>query len=170
MNARSFDLGSADQSGRTAAWLAADQGHCALLTTLIARGAAVDAPDRDGQTPLMRSVLAGAPDCVARAIEAGADINRQTRNGNTALMLAAESRPGIVMLLLAAGADYEIRNGSSYTALMLAASEGCVECVDALSAVRERLHVENPLNRLARFLQGRIGPINCSMFRHLLIP
>ena len=129
-----FDPGASDGNGRTAAWFAADQAHCDLLEVLASRGMTIDAPDRDGQTPLIRAVLAGAAGCVARAISAGADVNRQTRTGNTGLMLAAESRPNIVRLLLDAGADCEIRNQGSYTALMLATSSRCVECIEALVA------------------------------------
>ncbi len=134
LRSRGFGLESSDAGGRTAAWLAADQGHCELLGMLLARGAAVDAADRDGQTPLIRAVLARAPDCVALALESGAEVDHRTRSGNTALMLAAESDAQIVGQLLAAGADYELRNESSHTALMLAASSGCIDCAETLIA------------------------------------
>lgn len=58
-------------------------------------------------------------------IARGADINKQTNNGWTALMLATEDACGykyteIVRTLLECGADRNLRNNDGHTALMLA--------------------------------------------------
>ena len=55
----------------------------------------------------------------------GADVNIQTRYGNTALMLAAfNGHLSCVEYLLSRGADVKKRNSAGNTALMLAESSG----------------------------------------------
>lgn len=52
------DLNYSDNAGQTALTLAAQHGHFAVVQELLARGAAVNAPRADWQTPLH---LAAAP-------------------------------------------------------------------------------------------------------------
>lgn len=62
-------------------------------------------------------------DVVALALEAGADVNGQSENGDTALHVAATRRLGdIIELLAARGAVIDIRNASGQTPLGLALS------------------------------------------------
>lgn len=65
-----------------------------------------------GNTPvLIRAAAESSLDVVVAILAAGAPINRQDRDGNTALMRAVEfDRPEIVDLLLAANADLSLQN------------------------------------------------------------
>ena len=99
-----------------------------FLLRLVDKGARIDQSDYDGHTPLIRSVSGQFQECVAIAIAAWADVDHQTRNGNTASIMSAQGQPCIVRLILDADADVSIRNESSMTALMTAAREGCTDC------------------------------------------
>ena len=62
----------------------------------------------------------------------GAEIDLQDKDGDTALMLAAEhNRPAVVLRLLRAGADMKLRDAAGKTALQWAKEEGHAECVQA---------------------------------------
>src|SRR5205085_457594 len=66
-------------------------------------------------------------------LEAGADVNGQDAEGDTALMQAArEKSMESLRLLLAHGADVNVRNHSGETALKIAAHHGYHEIVRAL--------------------------------------
>ena len=88
-----------------------------IIELLIARGAAVDRPDRGGVTALHRAVRGRSPEAVAALLAAGADPHAATKKaGSTALHLAvaptgasgtadtSELQLDIVRRLLAAGA------------------------------------------------------------------
>jgi ankyrin repeat protein len=69
-------------------------------------------------------------------LEAGADANARSREGQTPLMSAARNgRPGAIAALLARGAEVNaVESFRGQTALMLAAGEGNVDAVRALIA------------------------------------
>jgi ankyrin repeat protein len=83
------------------------------LQELIALGADVNLPanDPDGQTPLIRAVVAGDPDIVRALIQAGANVNipEALRKCRTPLMFA-HANPAILSELIAAGADVNARS------------------------------------------------------------
>ena len=57
---------------------------------------------------------------VARLIEAGADVNAQTKYGYTALMYAAGYNASYTAQLIKAGADVNVKDDAGHTALMYA--------------------------------------------------
>src|SRR5262249_43289005 len=87
---------------------AARRGDSTGVRTLIAsaQSAEVDAPGRDGMTPLMWASQANDLDMARMLLRAGADANLGNRYGITPLWLAATNRSHeLVALLLEHGAD-----------------------------------------------------------------
>lgn len=109
--------------GETPLARAATYGRLGAVQLLIAHGADLDAPDRDGRTALMRAAVYGHVDVVLALLDAGADVGVQQVHGWTALAYAAAAQhPDVVRALLAHGADSCVhqRNAAMRTPLMLA--------------------------------------------------
>jgi ankyrin repeat protein len=69
-----------DERSRTALWLAADQASAATIAVLVDRGAAVDAGDGDGITPLHVAARRGDPRIVEILAVSGAGVQDQAGN------------------------------------------------------------------------------------------
>jgi len=78
-----------------------------LVELLLSAGAAVDARDRLGLTPLYWAAGRGRVECVQRLLDAGADPHARSASGRTALHVASGET---VPLLLRAGADAGARD------------------------------------------------------------
>ena len=116
---------------------AARRGDSSGLRTLIAsaESAELDAPGRDGMTPLMWASQANDLDMARMLLRAGADANLGNRYGITPLWLAATNRsPALVALLLEHGADAGRGLPHGETPLMAAARSGDAESVRLLLA------------------------------------
>ena len=74
--------------------IAASKGHGEIVKLLIAKGADVDAKDKDDITALMMSLVRKYPDIAKTLIKKGANVNAAITtgkgNGRTALILAAQ--------------------------------------------------------------------------------
>eukprot|EP00439_Symbiodinium_sp_Y106_P036611 s763_g4.t1 len=97
-------------------------------------------------------------------LEAGADKDKQDREGHTALMLAAESgHAEIVRLLLEAGAHKDLSeedpDGDALTALVLAARNGHVEIARLLLEAGDNEDLPNPDHPTALVLAARNGHV-----------
>lgn len=85
------------------------------------------------ETPLIWAVSEGYHDIAVTLIEAGADLDAQNSDGNTALLRAAcEGRTALANLLIQVGALLDLQNADGYTALILAARRGNGDIVDLL--------------------------------------
>jgi ankyrin repeat protein len=112
-------------------WAIHDEAKVRLL---LSRGAAVNARQVEGRTPLFQAaVLGNGLSTIRFLLQTGADANIGLANGRTPLM-AASSRGDVEALgsLLDAGADVNARDGAGETALMLAAADGRPETVRLL--------------------------------------
>ena len=95
----------------------------------------VDARSRSTQAEakeagLTKSAIATSLD---RSLVKGAELDRRTAAGNTALMLAAKGGlSDVVSGLLQLGASADLRNEQGFTALMLASAAGHGEVIKAL--------------------------------------
>ena len=120
------DAGAAVQAatgeGVSALHFAAQYGRPEVVHALLSRGADPDAATRMGETPLHYAALAGAgTDCMAALLDAGADIDEETDEGVTALMVAARrARLDMVEWLLDHGARVDARTVTGDTALIMA--------------------------------------------------
>ncbi len=126
--------------GSTPLILAAGYGETAVVKLLIAKGAAVEAKDPEGETPLIRAAcncpivdMPDTSDSVRLLLENGADIEARDKQGRTALMAAAGwGRDWIVQILLDKGAQIEARDNKRYTALLIAAQGRAIPTADAV--------------------------------------
>jgi cytohesin len=97
--------------------------------------AELDAPSRDGMTPLMWAAQANDLTIARLLLRAGADANLGNRYGITPLWLAATNRsPALVTLLLEHGADAAAALPHGETPLMAAAHSGDAESIRLLLA------------------------------------
>jgi uncharacterized protein len=117
---------------------AVEDGDSDKVAHLLARGVNVDARDRDGVTPLIRSAVHGYLSITKKLLSSGADVDaRSKRYGHTALHSAArEQRLAVVKALLKAGADPNAQdedlNTPLWGAIYSARNETSLRILDAL--------------------------------------
>ncbi len=99
---------------------AAVEGKLEMLNQHIASGTDLNQITSDGQksTPLIVAAAFGQTEAAKALIKAGANLDLQNKDGNTALSTAAFlCHPEIVKALLEAGADKSIKSNAGTTAL-----------------------------------------------------
>ena len=123
-----------DDKARTALWYAVDFKNSNIVGQLLYANAATEVADKHGVTPLIKAVMKNCYTCVEKLINFGANIQKQTKNGNNALMFAAQGKVKILKLFLNDKREFNIkeRNHNSYTALMLSVQNSCFKCVQLL--------------------------------------
>src|SRR5436305_327922 len=95
--------------GRTALYLAAANGHEAVVKLLLEAKADVNAKDESGQTALYHAAENGHEAVVKLLLEAKAEVNVGDKCGRTALYrAAADGHKEVVQLLLEAEADVNV--------------------------------------------------------------
>ena len=132
----SGDIEQRDKEGRTALFLAAEQGQIAEVKQLLKRGAIVDARDNCQWTPFMRAAQKGHLDVVKVLLAAGGDINSVDKDGSNALMAVIINNQVKVMDYLLEQ-KIEINNTDKtmgWTALIWAIKQGRDDVVDKLLA------------------------------------
>jgi len=138
--AMGLDSSLVDDKGRSALWYATDFGNTLLIDLLIADKSHIEHPDNLGFTPLMRAVIKNCSVCVTSLLNAGADPQKQTTHGNSALLFAAQGRAEVLAIILnfnhRTNQDEEDfikqRDSKSFTPLMLAIKSDCTRCVALL--------------------------------------
>ncbi len=113
---------------------AAIAGSAEAVRYLLARGAAVDAPDANARTALGRSVAFRQHDAVRVLLEAGANPRQQApESGWTPLMSAAMSGDSLMIaILMNAGADASVRDREGKTAADYARGAGNAHVIPLL--------------------------------------
>jgi hypothetical protein len=123
--AAALPAGQADALGRSALWWAAAGGDAAEVERLVNRGALLDAPDRDGETPLHAAARQGHTAAVQRLLARGADANRAAGHGVSPLQLAvAGGHLQAAQVLLQSGADPNAQDRFGRSALHDVAQRG----------------------------------------------
>ena len=150
-----------DGRGATPLMHAAAFGNLETLRLLPDAGANVNARNDFDATALLWS--ARDPDKARLLIERGADVNAQSKQGRTPLMVASLRRGGsaIVALMLAKGADVSLKDSRNSTALSLAASAGDDETVRLLLAKGADPNIPNrsgatSINRASQGQQAKV--------------
>lgn len=130
------DLNSTMADDWTALALAAHNGHCRVVRTLLARRASANTLSTDDDwTPLMLACAHGHEDTARALIEAGVALDARSSRGETALMAACRyGRMELARTLIERGADANLVTAEGSTALQLA--EDCEQ--DVIGLLRER--------------------------------
>ena len=103
------------------------------VTRCLQMGAAPDARDKDGKSPLHFATDNGSAEAVTALLDAGADLDVWDRSGFTPLhRAAAQGSAEVVTALLDAGADLDARAVNGMTPLHFAAENGHAEAVTTL--------------------------------------
>src|SRR5271157_4651140 len=103
-------------------------GDKEAVASLIAKGANVNAKDKDGYTPLIWASQYSKIEMVNLLLVKGADVNAKTNNGNTALIIAShEGRTEIIRFLLEKGADVNAKDNDGFTPLIWVSAYGYKE-------------------------------------------
>lgn len=124
------------QRDETPLMLAALRGQEQLVVQLVAKGAAVN---KSGWTPLHYAATGGHLRIAAFLIGAHADINAESPNGTTPLMMAAMySNSDMVKLLLESGAEAYPRNDQDLSAEDFAAKAGREDSIRLIRQVLQR--------------------------------
>lgn len=139
--ARGADVTVADDLGKMALHHAVFFGHENVAAALIDAGAAADAPDNYGTTPLLVAALRARTQSVKLLIASGADVDARTISDSALTMccrMPAAKTPAaygdIAAALIEAGAECEKADKDGLTPLMLAACAGQAKIVKALLA------------------------------------
>jgi len=138
------DLTVRDRRGNTPLLYAASFGSVEAVRALVAAGADVNAKNGFDLTPLIGS--ATNLEKVRILVAKGADVNAKTKQGRTALMIAAacDGCSEVVKLLLSKGADAKVKDTGGTTAVALAADASDNESLRLLLAAGgEAQTVEN---------------------------
>lgn len=155
---------SAMGSNSGALHCAAFNGHEAVVTLLLEKGARVDEKDRQGYYPIHLSVSRGQVSITKQLLNAGADIEIRTPQEGTPMHIAAASNYStIIPVLIAGGANLAARDVNGLTPLAAAASLANVDVVRLLIEAGADVNTKDvgkdtPLIKALRQLYGvRIG-------------
>jgi uncharacterized protein len=152
-------VNAAGPGGVTPLMLAAVLGLGTIATRLIAAGAAVNASDERGFTPLFHACYnadedRGHPEMVELLLAAGADKEAPIGFGVRPLMYAAgNGEAGVVQALLRAGADPLARNEVGRTALMMVKDRNYVDVINILHEAESMLETAHCGSRNAPGMQ-----------------
>lgn len=115
-------VNAANPQGETALMMACLRGQQALAHRLVQRGAEIN---RDGWSPLHYAAASEDERMVAWLLQRGAAVNATAPNGNTPLMMAAQTGASAsVEMLLAKGADVNRLNLMNLSAADIAEQAG----------------------------------------------
>jgi uncharacterized protein len=140
-------VNAAGPGGVTPLMLASVLGQRAIVASLLAAGAAVDATDDRGFTALFYGCYdpdedRGHPEVVELLLAAGADKEARIGFGVRPLMYAAgNGEAGVVEALLRAGADPLARNEVGRTALMMMKDRDYFDVINILHEAEAMLEV-----------------------------
>lgn len=108
--ARGADINKSNSNGETAIVMAAWRGNLDAVKWLLERGARINAPRRQWSA-LHYAVFSGHTEVVDYLIAQGADVDAESTNGSTVLMMAIyEGREDMARKLIEKGADRTPKN------------------------------------------------------------
>ncbi len=135
------DLEKKAMNGKTPLHEAAVKNDIPACKLLLLAGAGVDTLyEVDNQTALMLAAAKGHADIVRMLITAGADVNKRTTGGRTALIYAlCAKNPAGASLLLAAGANVNVKSQFGEIPLLMASKAGRSDLMEMLLKAKANL-------------------------------
>ncbi|XP_052086013.1 serine/threonine-protein phosphatase 6 regulatory ankyrin repeat subunit A-like [Mytilus californianus] len=122
-------INSVDTSGKTALFIACEEGYTRIVKLIIDNNADIFTVDNDGKTPLHAACYGGHNDIVRMLINKNADVNMLDVDLESPLHKACrKGSVDLIQTLLEYGADINHPNRDAHTPLHLAKTEG--EIVD----------------------------------------
>lgn len=130
---------------------ACSYGNLGLVKLLVKRGANFNVKDKNLWTPLMYALFKEKKKTAKYLIYCGADLNAQTKSGNTALIIATTNYRcfSCIRLLLRRGADPNLQNKAGNTALFYAADSGFFDVVKLLVKYGINVNIKNKAGETA---------------------
>ncbi|GFT99218.1 protein TANC2 [Nephila pilipes] len=119
-------------TGHSALTAASSAGHLLCCNILIRRGAAINAVNRQNDTPLLCAAAEGHWEVAEKLLMHGASLEQTDSSGRTSLMLAAMCGFPVLELLLSKGASTDMRDKEGLTALSWACLKGHYQAVQCL--------------------------------------
>jgi len=114
--------GTVEAIGATPLYIAAKEGHLAVVKLLLEKGAAIEAKAEDGCTPISTAAFNGHADVVKLLLERGAAVEGKHKDRVTPLAMAAQQgHLEVVRLLLDKGAVVDAKDNNGFTPLARAA-------------------------------------------------
>ena len=137
---------------------AANGGHAAIASVLIAAGADVNAKNDDDDTPLRWAAGADYVTVVVLLLAAGADVDGRNEDDETPLHWAARNgRAAAVDALIAGGADVDAKDKDGDTPLHFAARNDRAAIVSLLVQATASLNVKNEDGKAPLHLAAEVG-------------
>ena len=139
-------LDKLDAKGRTVLWYSVDSGTDGLTKTLLndREPISLNAADNQGYTALARAVVRNNLPIARLLIGKGSNIQSQTQEKNTLVMLAIQTgNLKMITYLLTTPVDLDARNKNGETAIMMAASNGANAAIEKLIAAGADLQLRN---------------------------
>ena len=152
----------------TALSVAAFFGRREIVDLLLERGAGIDkGDDETGATALFQSIMGLEPEIARLLVDRGGDVNRKTKPGMSALMLAAASKQvDTAAMLVEHGADVGAKDANELTPLMYAAEGGSPEIAGLLIEHGAEIDARSKLSTTA--LMSAIDMGHTGIFEMLL--
>lgn len=151
---------------------AARKGDIETIRALLGKGAAIDARDANGATPLLVATHSNQVDAARVLIQAGADVNAKDGIHDSPYLYAgARGHDEILKMTLAHGADLKSTNRYGGTALIPAAERGLVDTVRMLINAGVDVNHVNKLQwtaLLEAVILGNGGPRHTEVVRLLV--
>ncbi|GAM34127.1 ankyrin-related portein [Talaromyces pinophilus] len=133
LNLDGADANVVDHKNCTPIFLAAQEGHSAVVQFLIQHNADVNIACDDGETALIRAASEGHIKVVELLVQHGANMNLADGYGTTALSIAASvGHLAVVELLVQLGANINLADSTGATAFFIAAQTGRTKIVETL--------------------------------------
>jgi ankyrin repeat protein len=126
-----------------------DDRGLSVVKTLLDRGAAINAKDREGVSALARAAAQGNVSVSTFLLERGADPNLRDSHGRNALIYAVDlssfaELPHVVRALIEAGVDTEAKDAKGRSAVQIAAAGGRADIVALLKGGNGRAIQDSP--------------------------
>lgn len=143
----------------TALSVAAFFGRREIVDLLLERGAGIDkGDDETGATALFQSIMGLEPEIARLLVDRGADVNKKTKPGMSALMLAAASKQvDTAAMLVEHGADVGAKDAEDLTPLMYAAEGGSPEIAGLLIEHGAEIDAQSKLSTTALMAAIEMG-------------
>lgn len=122
---------------------AAYDGDLATVTSLLTKGAKVDATDSEGYTALIYAAAYGYQDIMKLLIDKGAEVKKLRNEVNPMFAAVNNNNTTSIEMLIKAGADINCLDSEGYTPLMFAAQEGYLASVEYLISQGAKIDLEN---------------------------